>query len=233
MDHPEPISPELSQLLSAARSQMPQAPAELQARVLERVRASVAGGGGGAGSASGAGGIIGIGGALLVLVGTSYMALSSQGPDATVATEADIVAEVRARPVVAIASPVAPTKTPAAEDVAPRPALASTTSNRAGRRPRGRRQRREPVDPLAQEEALLEAARAQLVARPRAALRLISRHERRFAKGQLAQERQVLRARAHVALGQISAARAVAEKFLETYPYSASRKKMEELCKVE
>lgn len=81
-----------------------------------------------------------------------------------------------------------------------------------------------PTSTLGDEQALLEAARRALAAGdPRGALAAVSTHERRYAAGGLAEERDVLRIQAHARAGRMDEARAYAERFRARYPRSLLR----------
>ena len=83
-----------------------------------------------------------------------------------------------------------------------------------------------PVDPLELEHAMLEKARAQLPLQPKIALRRLQEHAQRFPSGQLAEERELLRARAHLAAGDLASARNVARRFLKSFPRSVNRREI-------
>src|SRR5207253_327159 len=74
---------------------------------------------------------------------------------------------------------------------------------------------------LREERALIEGARRKLLAGEAAgALQLCNKHMSRFAKGQLAEEREVLAVQALVQSGANDAARARAAKFRARFPNS-------------
>ncbi len=238
MDSPEPISPELAQLLKAARREMPDASSAVVERVLERVQTTVATGGGASSSGGSSGGgvsggaaVVGKVLALVLVAGAGYMVVANQGASGRMVSSTN----PDAAPIASAAS--LPTASASAEppvQVAPARAPIEVAPVRAVRSPH--RSKRKPaiaLDRLGEEEALLEEVRTSLATSPRAALRGIAKHARRFSNGQLAEERELLRARAQAALGNIRAARAVAEKFLEEYPNSMSRREMEKLWKSE
>lgn len=78
------------------------------------------------------------------------------------------------------------------------------------------------------EAALLLAARAALKQDPAAALRLTKEHARRFANGDLVQEREVIAIEALRRLGQTDAAQKRGAAFEEQFPGSAHRSKVEQ-----
>ena len=86
----------------------------------------------------------------------------------------------------------------------------------------------EPVDSLALELAMLEAAHA--ASDPEAALVELERHRRRFPNGQLADEREILRVEAMCGLGHIEAAREAAARFLAVRSNSPLRPRMRRAC---
>ncbi len=115
--------------------------------------------------------------------------------------------------------PPSPAAQPAAE-----PSTAATIVPRRDDPPAAVRPR--PASPppaatLAAEQALLEQARRALAANDsRAALAAIARHGSRFAAGQLAEERELLRVQALVRAGRIDAARRHAAGFRRRFPAS-------------
>jgi hypothetical protein len=124
---------------------------------------------------------------------------------------------------VAAAKPAEPEAKPAAEDSA------------AEEKPA------EPEDPKARalaartaaEQALLDEARAQLAAdNATAALGTLDRMKKRFARGTLVQERELLRIEAYKARGQMPAAKRAARKFVKAYPESPHLGELEELTKI-
>lgn len=97
------------------------------------------------------------------------------------------------------------------------PAVPSPPPRAAGRAPaRPGVARRESGDGLS-ETVLLEQARAALQSRPAAALELTRRHQARFPRGVLAQEREVIAIEALQRLGRKTAARARAAEFERRY----------------
>jgi hypothetical protein len=81
----------------------------------------------------------------------------------------------------------------------------------------------------APEIELLDRAHAALAADPARALAIVAEHERRFPRGTLGQEREVIAVGALVALGRVSEARARAARFVELFPRSAYRRRIEAL----
>jgi hypothetical protein len=77
---------------------------------------------------------------------------------------------------------------------------------------------------LAEEHRLLRAARSALAGAPARALALTREHERRFPRGVLAQEREVIAIQALAAMGEGEAARKKADGFDEKYPDSPHRR---------
>jgi hypothetical protein len=71
------------------------------------------------------------------------------------------------------------------------------------------------------EAAILRDAQDALRSDPGHALDLCKDHERRFAGGMLAQEREVIAIHALVRLGEMQKANARAQKFASTYPHSS------------
>lgn len=86
----------------------------------------------------------------------------------------------------------------------------------------------EPVDDLAVELALLEAAHA--ASSPAAALVELERHRERFPAGSLADERELMRVETLCELGRIDTARSVAEALLSARPNSPLRPRVQAAC---
>ncbi len=87
-----------------------------------------------------------------------------------------------------------------------------------------------PTDDLAAEAALIDRARVAIRSlSPRDALRILDEHERRFRRGQLAEERELLAIEALVALHD-ARARARIERFRAAYPSSSHLARIEELA---
>lgn len=82
---------------------------------------------------------------------------------------------------------------------------------------------------LAEEHRLLRAARLALPAAPDRALALTREHERRFPRGVLAQEREVIAIQALAAIGEGEAARKKADGFEQAYPDSPHRRRVGEV----
>jgi hypothetical protein len=77
------------------------------------------------------------------------------------------------------------------------------------------------------EVALISSAQQALERDPRRALAALDEHARRFARGVLAEEREVLRFDALVALGRIDEARVRARAFVSSFPKSAQRPRLQ------
>lgn len=78
----------------------------------------------------------------------------------------------------------------------------------------------QPADTLAAEQALLEQARAAVATDAAAARAPLTEHERRFPRGQLAEEREALLVLALARAGETTAARKRADRFFERWPSS-------------
>lgn len=246
----EPIPPELSSFLKQARSGAPEPDTAIRERVRVRVEASIAGkppGGDGTPPQGASGGtvpgtIVKGGLALLLVLGGGYAALRGSGgsaPQAPVASAvvgsqldgAEVPSELEPSmlPETRVAPPEEPAVAPASIEVAA-PSKPSEPREKQRRRPRPRAEEEAPApDLLAEEEALLEKARALLRANPTQALPHLREHLRRFPEGQLGEERELLRVRASTAKGDLVEARSLAKRFMETYPDSASRREMEKI----
>lgn len=235
MSELEPLSDDLRLLFEAESASYPEDDA-LRARVLRGIETSVAfaalaeAGAQGAGAASGAstGAAVGIGAKTAIVVGLVAFGVGVgvgewHGRSATEAQSSSPVVDVRP-PATAVAP--APTMPAAAPDagsvdfralpVAPSPTVspapAPTASNGAS----------PPVgDVLAQEQALVDTARAAL-ARGRAidALRAADEHAARFPAGKLAEERENLAIQALAFAGRRDEAQARAGRFHKRYPGS-------------
>jgi hypothetical protein len=86
-----------------------------------------------------------------------------------------------------------------------------------------------PRDTLAEEEALLEAARRAAGHDPARALALLQRHRTQFPRGQLGAERLFLSIECYRRLGNLPAARREAEALAKSYPNSTYARKASSL----
>ena len=111
---------------------------------------------------------------------------------------------------------------PAPPRAAPPPSLTPVTLHETASEPAPRRRRsRDDDDDLRGEQALIDPARIALRSDAASALRTLDVHAARYRHGQLAAEREYLRARALAALGRRDEARAVAARFRQKYPRHA------------
>jgi hypothetical protein len=144
-----------------------------------------------------------------------------------------VVAEIRHRKQIAEhAAHAAPP--PAAEPAAAKPAVAEVAKAAPEPAPAPAKEAAKadaveeaPTDPKAQalaaraaaEQALLDEARTQLEASNAVgALTALDRMKKRFPRGSLAEERELLRVEAYKARGQTVAAKRAARKFAKAYP---------------
>ncbi len=97
-----------------------------------------------------------------------------------------------------------------------------TPSLRAGNEPAAAPSSR-VNDPVADEQALIEQARAALRRNQREALALCEEHRRRFSEPLFAEEREVIAIEALALSGEHAAARERAGRFFAAYPRSAHR----------
>jgi len=86
------------------------------------------------------------------------------------------------------------------------------------------------LDPAA-ELALLKSAQLMLEKRPKLTLALVGEHERMYAKGIFAQEREILAIEALLKIGARAEARERGERFLSSYPESAHVRRIHNLIK--
>lgn len=111
-------------------------------------------------------------------------------------------------------SPSASAPEPAV-DAAPRPNTSSPSPDAATKAAPS------ATSTLAEEQALVDRARAALSrGRPKDALAAVTEHERRFGRGRLAEEREILAIQALAADGRTAEARARAARFRTTFPKS-------------
>jgi len=112
-------------------------------------------------------------------------------------------------PAPSLEPPLVPAPRTSADAHAGAPALPSATTSSP------------PASSLADEQALVDRARAAL-ARGRApdALAAVDEHQRRFPRGRLAEEREILAIQALVAAGRSADARLRAARFRTTFPKS-------------
>lgn len=110
-------------------------------------------------------------------------------------------------------APPGPSTTPPAATIPKQAASPATPARRLPATP-------SPSDPVA-ELHLLELAQQALRSDPARALAIAEQHKQRFARGQFAQEREMLAIQALVALGQNDRAAARARAFARRYPDSS------------
>jgi type IV secretory pathway VirB10-like protein len=246
---------DLARLLADARTGVPQPPAELQARVLARVKGTVAGGPGSGGE--GGGGGVGAGGGAVSASGASWLTpvvvvvaiagvgggwLLSQRPARHPAPPVTARADTRGAPTAEATTPPAPTPAvvPAAVDEPPPPVTARavapaiekpTPVAKASATPSETPApvAKEPADLLAEEEALLEQARAALAdGDAHGAIEPLARHERHHPRGQLVEEREALWIRASLRAGDGEGARRRADALEADFPKTIHRDVIEE-----
>lgn len=117
--------------------------------------------------------------------------------------------------------PMAPSASaPGLPDLAPSSQPAAARRGIAAPTPPNLDAQVEPVEPLAQEAALLERARGALESAPARALALTREHAREFPSGQLGLEREIVAIEALQKLGRVTEARARADALLRTAPGS-------------
>jgi TolA-binding protein len=86
-----------------------------------------------------------------------------------------------------------------------------------------------PRDSLAEEEALLEAARSASASNPARALSLLRKHQAQFPNGQLGAERLYLTVDCLQRLGNARGAEREAAALLKSYPNSAYARRVQQL----
>lgn len=223
---------ELARLLRAGKSEMPDAAqlGALAAKVGVVAGAGVAGasaGGGGAGAAAGATAKAGlamkIGGVLVVAsaVGATAVVATApreekRSPVGLVASAPTVVAPSASHVVLLPTATSEPVPTPStAPPPSARPSAPQPTSSA-------------DVSPEA-EVRLLERAQDALRANPAQALSLADEHARRFPRGMLAQEREVIAVEALAKLGRTDEARARAARFKARFPGSSHTRRLDAL----
>jgi hypothetical protein len=163
-------------------------------------------------------GVVGVG----VLVGGVWLGTRSEGPhvqEPAVPVVVDVAQEapvpLNVEPVLEPPTPVQSSKEVKESPRPPRNVVAPPPT--------------ESASSLAEEHRLLRAARGALPADPGRALALTREHERRFPRGVLAQEREVIAIRAMALMGDRDGARKKAEGFDEAYPGSPHRDRVNEV----
>ena len=134
------------------------------------------------------------------------------------------------------AAPSAPMNAPLSPSPSLVPSLASSpslatdaASVHTNREPLGTaRHSASPLDSLSEAD-LLGQAQAALASDPSRALSLSEQHRRRFPRGVLVQEREVIAVEALARLGRRAEAMARGERFLHAFPSSAHRTKIESI----
>jgi hypothetical protein len=160
--------------------------------------------------------VAGVGTAWVVLSGPTHTAATPPAPPAAIAAPAP------AAPAAPTADLGAPPSEPTAPPVdAPRPSPPSEGANSPSRRPN--------PEATVSEADLLGQAQVALRSDPGKALSLAEKHRSAFPHGMLVQEREVLAIEALTRLGRSSQAKARAAAFLDAYPRSAYRSKVQGL----
>jgi hypothetical protein len=222
-------APELQELFRSARQDLPSsskleglwARIEPLAGPTSGISPSPAAPGGGTGALA-TGKVIAIVTALGAAFAVAYFS-TRPAPVASEEPTARPPAEVQAQapPSTAAPSP-ATTSTVAPEAVdAAKPAPSSTSAMRAPAEGRGAPPPSKPITDASAEAALLERAREAIATDPKRALAITREHARRFPKGILAQEREVIAIDALKRLGKGSEAESRVDQFKKTYPGSA------------
>lgn len=224
-DEPKPLADELSRLVRAERDTS-DVPEDAQARVMARLIKSVAvpssgegaNGGGSVGRATSAvlrspallTGVFALGVATGV-VGTRLVTPSSNElPAALPPPSAQARAPATPEPLSNQAPEATPIPSYASPSLLPTTRIAAAPSASAS-----------PARQLADEQAILDIARAALNRGEwEAALGAVDRHERRYPGGLLAEEREVLAIEALVLAGHADEGRARAGRFEKRYPRS-------------
>ncbi len=234
---------DLAKLLSAGKSEIPDA-AQLGALAAKIGIVGGAGTSAGAAGASGAGGVSGAGSAAAAAAVKTGVAMKIGGAAVVVATAAASTA------IVATSTSDAPPRTPvgivampsSSADTSPgastvfrlteppqdpssaAPPPPAPTSSVAGR-PAASAVAEGP----AVEVRLLERAQDALRSRPAEALALADDHARRFPRGMLVQEREVIAIEALVKAGRVGEAKARAARFKERFPGSSHTRRVDAL----
>lgn len=218
----DPLDPELKRLFDA-ESRFPEASTESKTRVLERVEAAVATAPAVTSRPRGSSAVLATGAFVAgTLVGAlAYRALGPPtvttppvSPSQTSSATATAAPQATA-PAERVEPAVSPTTSPSSSS-APAPSLRGGTAERPSRA-----QEDDPRSRLAEEQALVDAARAALARqRPEDALEAVERHSRVFPRGELTEEREGLRVMALVRLGRNDEASRLASAFERRYPRS-------------
>jgi hypothetical protein len=241
----EPLDSELAALVDAER-QCPGIPADVQARLLQRVGLAIAGGGGGGSGGSGEtghGGAEAPGGSVPTSLGRFFghripFGLTALALGGLAGAGLHAVLTRPARPpttVTAVAPPGTPDLGPPARAAAsaPAPAEEKLEPRRRTARPSTTRASAPAVarDPeedvaradteLAAERALVETAQAAMARGDAlAALATLERSARQFPSGRLTEERDSLRVQALVQVRRYAEARALSDRFRQKFPHS-------------
>ena len=215
-DDPGPLAQDLDALLDAER-RYPDPPAQVRARVLARVRATM----GGAPAAPMAGTATALAArpvvlalatfALGVATGIGAKAWIDRAPDPPAEPAPSTARPSRPEPPAPVASQSDPFRPPEVSLSPEKPPAVRPHAGRAA-----------PVeDALEAERVVLQLARAHLAAgNGPAALQQIERHERAFPGGTLAEEREALAVKALLLTANHAAARTRAAEFRRHYPRS-------------
>lgn len=225
------VPPELRRLLEVGRQQLG-TPAEIAMLAQSLARALPGSGLGNSAGPSGAapvpiaarwGAWLAAGGAVLVGAVTWWALGSRSLPEPSLEASAPPVSSQSVEPVSPPLPPAPPQAIVAAEATPETVAERPSAPRRAAPRPRGHTASK----PSVAEAELLERAQAALAKRPKHALALTREHQRRFPRGLLVQEREVIAIDALNRLGQKRAAGAKAAEFEERYRGSVHQPRLD------
>ncbi len=164
--------------------------------------------------------LIGVGAVGAALLAGTYVATRDAPRPSTVAS-------ATARPSAAAPATVAPIPPPAASAATAAPtasALATAAPHGVAPPPSGSATARPEIE-------ILREAQAALAGSPARALALAEEHARSHPRGNLGQEREMVRIQALVALGKKEEARAAARAFKERHPGSAYTQRIDDVVK--
>lgn len=180
----------------------------------------------GAGAAVGTGVSAGTGATALsgtAKLGLAALAAAALGGGVWWLTSTNAPAVDEPAPVASVASVVAPPSELAVPSPPPSPSVAAPPEPAVSVAPA---REKPPASAQLSEAELLEQARLALKSDPSRALSRVSEHERRFPRGVLVQEREVLAIQALRRLGRDAEAERRAEAFAKAFPGSAFQRKL-------
>jgi len=229
---PPPLPASIEALLKHERELVPQPEAQ-RARVLSRAREAVRNApplpSARPALEHGSRSLLGAVAALAVAGGVAGSLYFASGTTPSPSPSAAPSASVSAAPPAATHSEVSPAGSPEAADAAAEARTPTAAPALESPAPIPRAQKSPREERAGELQLLVRARQASALGDSLAVLALADEHERTYPAGRLAEEREVLRVKALVALGRLEQARRAGAKFHRRFPRSVLLKKIDQM----